>query len=56
MSVKILLKKGGRFPNMHIDGNAALRAKGIHCAKTQMKEDSEHKNLYDKMVEINNNK
>lgn len=56
MSVKILLKKGGRFPNTHIDGNAALRAKGIHCAKTQMKEDSEHKNLCDKMVEVNNNK
>jgi hypothetical protein len=56
MSVKILLKKGGRFPSMHIEGNAALRAKGIHCAKTLMKEDSEHKNLYDKIVEINNNK
>jgi len=35
LSVGILLKKGGRFPNLHVSGNKALRQKGIHCAQTQ---------------------
>lgn len=35
LSVGILLKKGGRFPNLHVGGNKALRRKGIHCAQTQ---------------------
>ena len=52
LGVKILLKKGGKFPNTHIESNAALREKGISCAKTQVKQDSERKNLYDKLNEI----
>jgi hypothetical protein len=35
MSIGIILKKGGTFPDTHIDGNAALRNRGIHCAVTQ---------------------
>lgn len=34
LCVKILLKKGGRFPNTHVDANTALRQKGITCVKT----------------------
>ena len=34
LSIKVLLKKGGRFPNTHIEGNRALGKKGIFCAKT----------------------
>lgn len=45
-------QKGGKFPNTHIEGNAALRKKGICCAKTQHKRDSLRKNLYDKIKEI----
>ena len=52
LSVKVLFKKGGRFPNTHIEGNAALRKKGICCAKTQHSRDSMQKNLYDKINEI----
>ena len=52
LSVKVLFKKGGRFPNTHIEGNAALRKKGICCAKTQHRRDSMQKNLYDKINEI----
>lgn len=35
LSVGILLKKGGRFPSLHVSGNKALRQRGIHCAQTQ---------------------
>ena len=30
LSVKVIFKKNGRFPNTHIEGNAALRKKGIY--------------------------
>ena len=52
LSVKVLFKKGGRFPNTHIEGNAALREKGICCAKTQDREQAKQKNLYDRLKEI----
>ncbi len=52
LSVKVLFKKGGKFPNTHIEGNAALRDKGICCDKTQDKRDGKQKNLYDKIKEI----
>ena len=52
LSVKVLFKKGGRFPNTHIEGNKAMSKKGIYCAKTQDRLDSKQKNLYDKLNEI----
>ena len=38
MSVTILIKKGGRFPNTHVCGNKHLRRKGISSAQTQDKQ------------------
>lgn len=38
MSVTILIKKGGRFPNTHVCGNKYLRRKGISSAQTQDKQ------------------
>ena len=38
MSVTILIKKGGRFPNTHVCGNKHLRQKGISSAQTQDKQ------------------
>lgn len=32
MSIVLIFKKNGKFPNSHIGGNEALKAKGIHCA------------------------
>ena len=52
LSIKVLLKKGGRFPNTHVGGNRALGKKGIHCAKTQDREQAKQKNLYDRVKEI----
>ena len=50
--VKILLKKGGRFPNIHIEGNKALRKKGIFCARTMDRMAVQRKGLYDIINEI----
>jgi preprotein translocase subunit SecG len=49
LSIKVLLKKGGRFPNTHIEGNRAL---GIFCAKTMDRMAVKQKGLYDIMNEI----
>ena len=38
MSVTILIKKGGRFPNTHVCGNKHLRKRGISSAQTQDKQ------------------
>lgn len=34
LAIKILFKKGGKFPNTHISGNKYLRAKGVTCIQT----------------------
>jgi hypothetical protein len=52
LSIKVLLKKDGRFPSMHIDGNKALNKKGIFCAKTQDKEERQRRDLESRMNEL----
>ena len=36
-SVKVLIKKDGKFPKTKIGGNRELNKRGIHCATTQDK-------------------
>ena len=38
LSVKSLFKKNGRFPNTHVSGNKAMKAKGIGCVQSQDRE------------------
>lgn len=38
LGVRIFFVKGGKFPNMHVSGNKALRDKGIGCAQSQDRE------------------
>lgn len=52
LSVKILFKKGGTFPNSHVGGNKALSKKGIYCAKTQHREQMKQKNLEERMKDL----
>jgi len=33
-AIKILVRKGGRFPNTHVSGNKYLKSQGISCAQT----------------------
>jgi hypothetical protein len=54
LSVKIILKKNGQFPNSHISANKALRDRGITCAQSQHAEQVKRKNLYDRLNEIKN--
>ena len=35
LSVRILLKKGGRFRSQHIGQSKAMRERGIHCVQAQ---------------------
>jgi hypothetical protein len=49
LSVRVILKKDGRFPDMHIGNHAALRKKGIYCIKTQHREEDGKKNLFERM-------
>lgn len=38
LGVKVFFIKGGKFPNMHVSGNKALRDKGIGCVQSQDRE------------------
>lgn len=35
LSIKIIIKKNGRFPNTHISGSKAMRDRGIRCVQSQ---------------------
>jgi len=35
MSVRILLRKNGQFPNLHIGANKEMSKRGISCASSQ---------------------
>ena len=35
LSVSILLKKNGKFPNIHVGRNPAMRKRGIGCVEEQ---------------------
>ncbi|MBP6064464.1 hypothetical protein [Bacteroides sp.] len=38
LGIRMLLIKGGRFPNGHVSGNKTLRDKGISCVQSQDRE------------------
>lgn len=38
LSVKVILKKNGRFASQHIHDSKALKEKGIHCVLDQDRE------------------
>jgi hypothetical protein len=38
MGYRVFFTQKGKFPGLHVDSNAALREKGIHCVQTQDKE------------------
>jgi|GEM_PF-31058 len=47
LSITILVKKNGHFPNTHVSQNKAMRDRGIHCVQTQDWQERTHKGLYD---------
>lgn len=38
LSIKMLIQKNGRFPNIHISGSKAMRERGIGCVQSQDRE------------------
>lgn len=38
LAIKIIIKKNGRFPNIHVGGNKEMRKRGIKCAQSQDKD------------------
>ena len=35
LSITIIIKKNGKFPNTHVGGNKHMRKRGIKCAQSQ---------------------
>ena len=46
LSVKLLLKKNGKFASQHVKDNPALRKKNIHCVIEQDREAREEKSAH----------
>ena len=51
LSVRVILKKNGRFSSQHISQSKAMRERGIHCAVSQ---DREAKQQATKKLNIKN--
>ena len=45
LSVSIWAKKNGRFPNIHVGRNPAMRKRGIGCVEEQDRQERKAKNL-----------
>lgn len=54
MSISILLKKNGKFPNSHIGGNKEMAKRGIFCATTMDKMERK-KTINIKLMNIDGN-
>lgn len=51
LSVRILAKPSGKFPNTHVGGNEALRARGIGCHTSQHREAQSKRSLAERLRE-----
>ena len=38
LAITIIIKKNGRFPNIHVGGNKEMRKRGIKCVEAQDKD------------------
>ncbi|MBR2618201.1 MAG: hypothetical protein IKC81_02700 [Paludibacteraceae bacterium] len=45
MGYRVFFTKSGQFPNTHVEGNAALRKRGIGCVKSQDRAARKRKNI-----------
>lgn len=46
LSIKILLKRNGKFSSQHVHDNPGLRKQGIHCVIDQDREARERNGAY----------
>ena len=46
LSIKVLLKRNGKFSSQHVHDNPGLRKQGIHCVMDQDRESRERNGAY----------
>lgn len=46
LSIKVLLKRNGKFSSQHVHENPGLRKQGIHCVMDQDREARERNGAY----------
>lgn len=46
LSIKVLLKRNGKFSSQHVHDNPGLRKQGIHCVIDQDREARERNGAY----------
>lgn len=46
LSIKVLLKRKGKFSSQHVHDNPGLRKQGIHCVMDQDREARERNGAY----------
>ena len=46
LSIKVLLKRNGKFSSQHVHDNPGLRKRGIHCVMDQDREARERNGAY----------
>lgn len=54
MSVKLIFKKGGKFPDGHIGHSKAMKSRGIKCAVSTDTGERHQKNLNERITTNNN--
>lgn len=47
LAIKLVLKRDGKFPNLHIDESDAMKSRGIQCA---VKQDFEARKIAKKRI------
>ncbi len=45
LAVTIIIKKNGRFPNIHVGGNKEMRKRGIKCVQSQDRDARKHNSM-----------
>lgn len=55
--IRILLEKGGKFPNLHIGSNRHMKERGVTCAQTfdKMEQSKARKELRFKELSLKDN-
>ncbi|WP_278911188.1 hypothetical protein [Leyella stercorea] len=46
LSIKVMLKRNGKFSSQHVHDNPGLRKQGIHCVMDQDREARERNGAY----------
>lgn len=51
LSIKLIIKKDGKFPSSHVGSQQALRDQGISCHTSQHRDAQGQRNLAERLAE-----